>query len=252
MESTLEPLRLLMTQFGRLRLRTRVRLDLPLPGASPYPPLARRKILCITYGDGFFLFAGKYKVGFKFQIRRQWVQDLIEITPAEGVIEPGAKQPTTITLHFNKNRQLKKEITLSGANDVTMSIIETATGAVEEVVTMKTSLRAIFNKYSITPARGINFGPLTYNTTSNPRLFTVSNIGEFDFEFKLFDFAVGLSVAAPTATAATAPPAKGGGKGGAKPAAAPAPPGGELTIGNFKFSPAGGTVPAGETIDIQA
>lgn len=46
------------------------------------------------------------------------------------------------------------------------------------------SVRAVFSKYSITPARGINFGPITYNTTSKPKTFEIHNLGEFPFAFK--------------------------------------------------------------------
>ena len=156
---------------------------------------------------------GKYEIGYQFNVRRQWVSDLFEITPKEGRIPPGGKSPTTITLHFNKERQLKKEITLNGANDITMSIIEVATDLTEETVPMKTSVRAVFNKYSITPARGIVFGPHTYNTLSNPRTFTITNHGEFDFDFKLFKFSDGLVKKESSTGSAAAAPAKGG-KGG--------------------------------------
>jgi len=47
----------------------------------------------------------------------------------------------------------------------------------EEMVPIRVSVRAVFSRYSITPARGINFGPLTYNTTSKPRSFEITNLG---------------------------------------------------------------------------
>lgn len=42
---------------------------------------------------------------------------------------------------------------------------------------IRVSVRAVFSKYALTPARGINFGPLTYNTTSKPRSFEITNLG---------------------------------------------------------------------------
>ena len=44
---------------------------------------------------------------------------------------------------------------------------------------IRVSLRAVFSKYAITPARGINFGPHTYNTSSKPRTFEITNMGAF-------------------------------------------------------------------------
>ena len=199
---------------------------------------------------------GKYEIGYQFHVRRQWVSDLFEITPKEGRIPPGGKSPTTITLHFNKERQLKKEITLNGANDITMSIIEVATDLTEETVPMKTSVRAVFNKYSITPARGIVFGPHTYNTLSNPRTFTITNHGEFDFDFKLFKYSDGLvKKESSTGNAAAPPPPKGGkaAKGGAPAAKKPTgvgTPSGDIELGNFKFEPAIGTVPVGTSCEV--
>ena len=38
------------------------------------------------------------------------------------------------------------------------------------------------------PVRGMNFGPLIYNTTSNPRMFEISNVGEFPFDVNLINY----------------------------------------------------------------
>jgi len=51
--------------------------------------------------------------------------------------------------------------------------------AQEETVPIRVSLRAVFSKYAITPARGIHFGPHTYSTTSKPRVFDITNMGEW-------------------------------------------------------------------------
>lgn len=67
---------------------------------------------------------------------------------------------------------------------------------------IRVSVRAVFSKYSLTPARGINFEPLTYNNTSKPRTFEITNLGEFPFDFKLFNFAT--PPAAPAADAGAA------------------------------------------------
>ena len=65
-------------------------------------------------------------------------------------------------------------------------IISSVVGAVQ------VSLRAVFSKYSITPARALNFGPVVYNSTAGPRTVEVTNVGEVPVNLRLFDPAKGL------------------------------------------------------------
>ena len=65
-------------------------------------------------------------------------------------------------------------------------IISGVAGAVQ------VSLRAVFSKYSITPARALNFGPVVYNSTAGPRTVEVTNVGEVPVNLRLFDPAKGL------------------------------------------------------------
>ncbi len=44
---------------------------------------------------------------------------------------------------------------------------------------IRVSVHAVYSKYTITPARGINFGPLTYSSVSKPRTFEIANTGAF-------------------------------------------------------------------------
>ena len=129
---------------------------------------------------------GKYEVGFKLSSRTQKMRDLFTITPEQGTIEPGSTE--TITLHFNEHHTLKKETTLKGNADITLAIIEELTGNKESVIPVKVDLRAVFCKYSILPARGLNFGPVIYDTESNPKVFDLTNSGEFPFEFNLTSY----------------------------------------------------------------
>ena len=52
----------------------------------------------------------------------------------------------------------------------------------------------MFSKYSITPARALNFGPVTFNTAALPRALEVTNVGEVPFNLRLFDPIKGLQV----------------------------------------------------------
>lgn len=57
---------------------------------------------------------------------------------------------------------------------------------------VQVSLRAVFSKYSITPARALNFGPVVYNSTAGPRALEVTNVGEVPVNLRLFDPIKGL------------------------------------------------------------
>lgn len=59
---------------------------------------------------------------------------------------------------------------------------------------LQMSIRAVFSKYSITPARALNFGPVPFNSPALPRALEVTNIGEVPFTLRLFDPVKGLQV----------------------------------------------------------
>lgn len=61
-----------------------------------------------------------------------------------------------------------------------------------ESADIQISARAVFSKYSITPARALNFGPAMYNTSAGPRTLEVTNVGEVPVNLRLFDPAKGL------------------------------------------------------------
>lgn len=90
-------------------------------------------------------------------------------------------------LHWNKDKSLRQEVTLSGNTDIVLSLIEPTTDSKEQQVPIKLSARAQFSHYAITPARGLHFGPNTYNTLTKPRYFEVVNLGEFPFSLRVFD-----------------------------------------------------------------
>ena len=64
-------------------------------------------------------------------------------------------------------------------------MFEPATGEVTASIPAKVSGRAVYSKYSILPARDLNFGALVYGTKA-AKQFTLENTGEFDFKFSIF------------------------------------------------------------------
>ena len=133
-----------------------------------------------------------------------------------------------------------------GNSDVTLSIIEPLTTNREDTIPIQISGHAVFSKYAVTPARGIHFGPVTYNTASKPKVVEITNLGQFEFKFRLFNHANGPPPPIPVEA-----PAAGKGKGGAAAAAPPPAAKGKgapvtaMTIGQFTFDPPEGSIPPG-------
>jgi hydrocephalus-inducing protein len=169
--------------------------------------------------------------------------------------------PPPPQLHWNKDRALRREVALGANTDITLTLIEPATGRAEHLLPLKLSGRATFSRYSVTPARGLHFGPVTYNTTSAPRVFEIVNLGEFPFTVKLFP--LGKPPKPPPDADAAAPAGKGG-KGAAKgvaggsaasataaaakkaaAAARAAEAANALTLGQFVFEPSEATIQPG-------
>lgn len=70
---------------------------------------------------------------------------------------------------------------------ILLEIVEPMTGAKEESIPIPLSVNSVFSKYSITPARGINFGSIEYNTCSEPATIQISNLGHFPIDYAVFN-----------------------------------------------------------------
>lgn len=88
-------------------------------------------------------------------------------------------------------------------------------------IPIKLSVRSVFSRYALTPARGLNFGPMEYNTVAKPRIFEITNLGEFPMDYSLTSL---HSSGAPPAGGAPAKPAS------AKPASAKGKPKGAAAV----------------------
>jgi hydrocephalus-inducing protein len=148
---------------------------------------------------------------------------------------PGKEQQ--VEIHFNREKTLNREVTLKGDTSISLAIIETLTGRKETATFVKVNLRAVFTKYTLSPPHGINFGPLMYNTTSNPRVFEIVNTGEFPFNVNVVPY--GDDDAGETKPEEKAK----GGKGDAA--------GKELKQGNFTITPSCATVEPGTTLKVE-
>eukprot|EP00775_Hariotina_reticulata_P008964 gene8964-9139_t len=197
----------------------------------------------------------RYDVKFSFAVRSNLVKSLVTISPEDGCVQ--AEKEVAVKVHWNQNLTLREEIAFASNTDILLSLTEPATEVREQQVPIKLSARAMFSHYAITPAHGLHFGPVTYNTVSKPRCFEVVNLGEFPFKMHCFSMSAKPNSAA---TVAASPeravleeppnPAKGGKvtSGGRKPPAAANGLGqvaGALQLGQFTLDPADAIVQPG-------
>ncbi|KAG2489301.1 hypothetical protein HYH03_012133 [Edaphochlamys debaryana] len=180
---------------------------------------------------------GKYAIAYNFSMKPNSVlAGLLTITPQSGNIDPN--KDAKIEVAWNKDKSLRTEMTLVGNSDVTLSIIEPLTTNKEDTIPIQISARAVFSKYAVTPARGIHFGPTTYNTASKPKVVEITNLGQFEYRFRLFNYANGPPppITEPGVDKKGKPAAPPKGKQAAVTA---------LTIGQFTFDPPEGSIPPG-------
>lgn len=223
----------------------KIEVDMKFPGEGSELDFGLVRVLEDSLKTMSIANTGKYEVGYRFRIKGAAMRELFTITPQEGAIEPGKEQQ--VEIHFNRERSLNREVTLKGDTSISLAIIETLTGRKETATFIKVNLRAVFTKYTLSPPGGINFGPLMYNTTSNPRVFEIVNTGEFPFQVAVASYG-DEAAAAPTESASPTKGGKedkkGGGKGGDVAAK-------ELKQGNFTITPSGATVEPGTTLKVE-
>lgn len=182
----------------------------------------------------------KYEVGFRFTMAKKTLRNFFRIEPAEGVLKPGQKDKQTVKVLFAST----SEVTFANNHEIRCEYTEPGSADVLGSWTLNISVRAVFSKFTLVPAFGLNFGPLVF-ATSKTRKFEIRNNGEFPLEFKFV--AEGTTSPDPGATAASSSTApKKGGKGAA------ASSGASFTLGSFTMTPVSGSVPVGgsETVSV--
>eukprot|EP00879_Flechtneria_rotunda_P031644 GHRR01034590.1.p1 GENE.GHRR01034590.1~~GHRR01034590.1.p1 ORF type:complete len:525 (+),score=187.16 GHRR01034590.1:182-1576(+) len=180
----------------------------------------------------------KYDVKFSFAIRNETVKQLVQITPESGVVLPNKE--VQVMVHWNKDLSLRQEVILVNNTDIVMTLIEPSTDNKEQQVPIKLSAHAQFSHYAITPARGLHFGPVTYNTVSKPRTFEVVNLGNFPFTLRI----TAMGAEKPTEEV-VGKAGKGSKTAGKRGSATPEPPAGSLQLGQFTLEPAEAVIKPG-------
>ena len=98
----------------------------------------------------------------------------------EEKIDPG--QERAIKVKFMS----KKELKLKNMSDIKLNILEGDLNVEFQTIPIMVSVNAVFSKYTISPLRNINFGPMQFGEQAT-RTFEIRNEGLFDFKYNICD-----------------------------------------------------------------
>ncbi|KAI8909684.1 hypothetical protein EDD86DRAFT_206048, partial [Gorgonomyces haynaldii] len=123
---------------------------------------------------------GKYEVGFKFMFDTANLNELFVVTPAHGILQPSEK-PFAVQVVFRSHT----EVAIKDENVLRCIVFEPSTGEVTASIPVKISARSVYSRFSVLPARDLNFGALVHGNKVT-RQFVIENMGEFDFKFSIY------------------------------------------------------------------
>jgi len=126
---------------------------------------------------------GKYPVKYDFTVKKGW-KDLFTIEPMEG--ELNANEEKNIIVRFQSKKEIKLKTT-KNTSDILMNIKEGKTQQLNQTIPINVNVNAVYSKYTITPLRNINFGPMQYGEQMQ-RTFEIKNEGLFEFKYAICNF----------------------------------------------------------------
>lgn len=89
-------------------------------------------------------------------------------------------------MRFLSQREIKLKTTSQQPSDLVLNILEGESQDVHQPIPINVNVNAVFSKYSITPLKTINFGPMQYGEQVT-RSFEVRNEGLFEFKYAICD-----------------------------------------------------------------
>lgn len=119
---------------------------------------------------------GKYPMNYNFVINHP---KLFTVTPNTGSVAPSDKPSSniTVTITFKSG----EEVDMVNSTEIYCHVTDPHTNNLIAKIPVNISVRSVFSKYSISPERGINFGPFLHGTKKS-RSFSIKNDGEFEFK----------------------------------------------------------------------
>eukprot|EP00928_Gymnodinium_smaydae_P044401 TRINITY_DN29620_c0_g4_i1.p1 TRINITY_DN29620_c0_g4~~TRINITY_DN29620_c0_g4_i1.p1 ORF type:complete len:3072 (+),score=826.41 TRINITY_DN29620_c0_g4_i1:896-10111(+) len=182
---------------------------------------------------------GKYSVNYEVTVRRKVIRDAVQIDLGVGdggpaVLEPGQSKAVIVKCTpmaemqcpdpHRRGRSVDGELDLVIREATTLEIVQL------DLPPIQLSFHGMYNSYSVTPPRGLSFGPVKVGESST-REFTLYNDGIFKLDWFLFD--PSSLTSGDNTTIASHRPEKG-----------------ELTLGAFFVKPAEGTLEAKESAKV--
>ena len=142
---------------------------------------------------------GKYDVRYMFSIDKTVLkkikgatEDIISVFPSSGEL----KQADNRALNVKFVLKPHTEVVLDQVPLLRCEIIDPNINETIARIPVVVSARAVYSQYSVTPSRGINFGPHEYPWNAGggggggrlkvqPRDFVIKNTGEFEFRYNI-------------------------------------------------------------------
>ncbi|CAK0825377.1 unnamed protein product [Prorocentrum cordatum] len=203
---------------------------------------------------------GKYPVRYEVKVpeRRKALRDMLEIETAvneDGValLEPGQKKQVKVKFMPLQEMQCPDPRRPGRKEELELLVFEAKSGEPVQLerVPIALTFQALYNSFSITPPRGLNFGPVRTGAVGQ-REFEIHNDGIFKLDWSLFDSAnppnfaeMGDQQAAATASTQVASAKGGKADKGALPTEK------TLTIGPFRMTPLCGELKPKESAKIR-
>ncbi|XP_078527074.1 hydrocephalus-inducing protein homolog isoform X2 [Lissotriton helveticus] len=129
---------------------------------------------------------GKYEIAFSFSLETgteiSTLGSILSILPQKGTLAPNDR-PTQVQIIFNS----KKEVEIVERPVLRCQVIEPSISEGGETIAsipIKVSVRCLYTKYNIFPARDINFGALILGVRKS-RTFTLENRGETEIKYSI-------------------------------------------------------------------
>jgi hydrocephalus-inducing protein len=102
---------------------------------------------------------GIYPIKYSFTMLKSSTLENFTIEPMEEKLEPG--QERNIQVRFMSQKELKLK-TSTSTSDIMLNIVEGDLLDKFKSIPILVNVNAVFSKYSISPLRNINFGPMQF------------------------------------------------------------------------------------------
>eukprot|EP01022_Parablepharisma_sp_SALTPOND_P020800 TRINITY_DN386_c0_g1_i3.p1 TRINITY_DN386_c0_g1~~TRINITY_DN386_c0_g1_i3.p1 ORF type:complete len:4093 (+),score=589.86 TRINITY_DN386_c0_g1_i3:873-13151(+) len=126
---------------------------------------------------------GLYDVDYRILLKTKEYRERFTISEMKGTLN--ASEEKAVSVSF-KSKTGWSQNTTNENTGLVVQIMEGSTGKEREEIPIKLNVNAVYSQFSVTPVRGINFGPMQYGE-SKTMSFEIKNDGKFDFNYIIFD-----------------------------------------------------------------